>query len=61
MGASVGLVVGSFTSGAIDSLFESGADSLSDLGDAVSDGLSEIGDTLGSVGEGAGEVFDAIF
>lgn len=61
VGAGVGLVVGSFTSGAIDSLFESGADSLTDLGDAVSDGLSEVGDTLGSVGEGAGEVFDAIF
>ncbi|MCY7395220.1 MAG: hypothetical protein LH468_03540 [Nocardioides sp.] len=61
VGAGVGLVVGAFTSGAIDSLFDSGADSLGDWGDAVGDGLGEIGDTAGGLVDGAGDVFDSIF
>jgi hypothetical protein len=61
VGAGVGLVVGAFTSGAIDSLFDSGADTLSDWGGAVTDGVEEIGDTVSGLAEGAGEVFDSIF
>lgn len=61
VGAGVGLVVGAFTSGAIDSLFESGADSLGDWGSAVGDGLGEIGDTASGIVDGVGGVFDSIF
>ncbi len=61
VGAVVGTAVGAFTSGAIDSLFDSGADSLGDWGDAVVDGVEEIGDTVGAIGEGVGDVFDSIF
>ncbi len=61
VGAGVGLVVGAFTSGAIDSLFDSGADTLGDWGGAVGDGLDEIGDTVSGVAEGVGDVFDSIF
>lgn len=61
VGAGVGLVVGAFTSGAVDSLFESGADSLGDWGGAVSDGFGEIGDTAGGIKDGVGDVFDSIF
>ncbi|GEP39264.1 hypothetical protein NPS01_29270 [Nocardioides psychrotolerans] len=61
VGAGVGLVVGAFTSGAVDSLFESGADSLGDWGGAVADGADEIADTVSGLAEGAGEVFDSIF
>ena len=61
VGAVVGTVVGAFTSGAIDSLFDSGADTLGDWGNAVVDGVDEIGETFGSIGEGVGDVFDSIF
>lgn len=61
VGAGVGLVVGAFTSGAVDSLFDSGADTLGDWGGAVADGFEEVGDTVGGVIDGAGEVFDSIF
>lgn len=61
VGAGVGLVVGAFTSGAIDSLFDSGADTLGDWGNAVADGAGEIADTVSGLAEGAGEVFDSIF
>lgn len=68
VGSVVGLAVGAFTSGAVDSLFESGADSLGDWGGAVSDGFGEIGDTAvgiyegaGDLIDGAGDVFDSIF
>ena len=61
VGAVVGTVVGAFTSGAIDSLFDSGADTLGDWGNAVVDGVDEIGETFGSIGEGVGDVFDPIF
>ena len=61
VGAGVGLVVGAFTSGAIDSLFDSGADTLGDWGGAVADGAGEIADTVSGLAEGAGEVFDSIF
>ena len=46
---------------AIDSLFDSGADTLGDWGNAVVDGVDEIGETFGSIGEGVGDVFDSIF
>ena len=61
VGAVVGTIVGAFTSGAVDSLFDSGADTLGDWGNAVVDGFEEIGDTFGSIGEGVGDVFDSIF
>lgn len=61
VGAAVGTVVGVFTSGAIDSLFDSGADSLGDWGGAVVDGLDEVGDTFSAIGDGVGDVFDSIF
>lgn len=61
VGAVVGTVVGAFTSGAIDSLFDSGADTLGDWGNAVVDGVEEVGDTFAAVGEGVGDVFDSIF
>lgn len=61
VGAAVGTVVGAFTSGAVDSLFESGADSLGDWGGAVVDGVEEIGETFSDLGDAAGDVFDSIF
>ncbi len=61
VGAGVGLAIGAFTSGAVDSLFDSGADTLGDWGGAVGDGFEEVGDTVGGVLDGAGEVFDSIF
>ena len=61
VGAAVGTVVGAFTSGAVDSLFDSGADTLGDWGGAVVDGFEEVGDTFGAIGEGVGDVFDSIF
>ena len=59
--AAVGTVVGAFTSGAIDSLFDSGADTLDDWGGAVVDGFEEVGETFSAIGEGVGDVFDSIF
>ena len=61
IGAAVGTVVGAFTSGAIDSLFDSGADTLGDWGGAVVDGVEEVGETFSAIGEGVGDVFDSIF
>lgn len=61
VGAAVGTVVGAFTSGAVDSLFQSGADSLGDWGGAVVDGVEEIGETFSDVGDAVGDVFDSIF
>ena len=61
VGAAVGTVVGAFTSGAIDSLFDSGADTLGDWGGAVVDGFEEVGDTFSAIGDGVGDVFDSIF
>lgn len=61
VGAAVGTVVGAFTSGAIDSLVDSGADTIGDWGGAVVDGFEEVGDTFGAIGEGVGDVFDSIF
>ena len=54
-------MVGAFTSGAVDSLLESGADSLEDWGGAVVDGVEEIGETFSDVGDAVGDVFDSIF
>jgi hypothetical protein len=61
VGAAVGTVVGAFTSGAIDSLWESGADSLGDWGNAAVDGVEEIGDTFSAAGDFAGDVVGSIF
>lgn len=61
VGAAVGTVVGAFTSGAIDSLFTSGADTLGDWGGAVVDGVEEVGETFSAIGDGVGDVFDSIF
>lgn len=61
VGAGVGIVVGAFTSGAIDSLFDSGADTLGDWGSAVGDGFEEVGDQFSAIGEGVGDVFDSVF
>jgi hypothetical protein len=61
VGGLIGVGVGAFTSGAIDSLFDSGADTLGDWGGAVADGFEEVGDTIGGVVDGVGDVFDSIF
>lgn len=60
-GAVVGTVVGTFTSGAVDSLWESGADSMGDVGTAAVDGVKEIGKTAESVGDLAEGAWDALF
>ena len=54
-------VVGVFTYGVVDSLFDSGADMLGDWGRAVADGGDEVVDTIGTVTAGVGDVFDSIF
>jgi uncharacterized protein YukE len=47
VGAVVGTGVGVVTSGAIDSAFENGVDSVGDAGDALADGVSDLGDMVG--------------
>ncbi|MBZ5738298.1 hypothetical protein [Nocardioides mangrovi] len=59
-GAIVGTGVGIITSGAIDSMWENGVDSIGDVGDAVADGWGELTDTVGAVGDLAGDAGDAI-
>lgn len=44
-----------------DSLWESGADSLGDAGNAIMDGLEEVRDTGAAVGDLAKDAWDAIF
>ncbi len=48
-GAAVGTAVGVVTSGAIDSMYEHGVDSVGDVGDAAADGLDDLGDLAGSI------------
>ncbi|MFC5999604.1 hypothetical protein ACFP6A_12860 [Quadrisphaera sp. GCM10027208] len=57
----VGTIVGTFTSGAVDSLWESGADSIGDVGDAIVDGWQEVADTGAAVDDLAEDAWDAIF
>lgn len=61
VGVAVGTVVGAFTSGAIDALWESGMDSLSDAGAAVEGGWNELQETGAAVGSLAEDAWDAIF
>jgi hypothetical protein len=61
VGAVVGTAVGAFTSGAIDSLWDSGLDSLGDAGQAVEDGWNEIKDTGEAVGDLASDAWNAVF
>jgi hypothetical protein len=72
VGAAAGTVVGLITSGAIDSMWENGVDSIGDVGDAIADGWDEmtstfadagsmIGDAAGAVGGGISDAWDAIF
>ena len=51
-GALVGTAVGVVTSGAIDSAYEDGVDSVADVGEAAGDGLDDLVD-LGDAGVGA--------
>ena len=60
VGAVVGTGVGIVTSGAIDSMWENGVDSIGDVGDAVGDGWGELTDTVGAVGDLAGDAGEAI-
>lgn len=67
-GAIVGTVVGSaaglITSGAIDSIWENGVDSIGDVGNAIADGWDEltgtVGDAVDLVGGAAGAVGDTV-
>ncbi|WP_282946800.1 hypothetical protein [Cellulomonas endometrii] len=72
VGAAAGTVVGLITSGAIDSMWENGVDSIGDVGNAIADGWDEmtstftdagsmIGDAAGAVGGGIKDAWDAIF
>lgn len=61
VGAVVGAAIGTFSSGMVDSLFDSGADTLGDWGTAVIDGIDEVSDTIGAVTDGVGDLFDSIF
>ncbi len=57
----VGAVVGSFTSGMIDGLWDSGLDSLSDVGDAIGSGVDEVKDLGNAVGDLASDAWHSIF
>ncbi|MEN1973639.1 hypothetical protein [Cellulomonas olei] len=72
VGTVVGTAAGLITSGAIDSMWENGVDSLGDVGDAIADGWDElagtvgdaadiVGDAAGAVGDGVKDVWDALF
>lgn len=72
VGTVVGTAAGLITSGAIDSMWENGVESLGDVGDAIADGWDEltgtvgdaasiVGDAAGAVGDGVKDVWDAIF
>lgn len=64
VGTVVGTVAGVVTSGAIDSMWENGVESLGDVGDAVVDGWNELTGTVGDardlVGDAAGAVSDTV-
>lgn len=54
-------MVGAFTSGAIGSLLDPGADTPRDWGGAVVDGVEEVGEAFSAIDEGVGDVLDSIF
>jgi hypothetical protein len=67
-----GTAAGLITSGAIDSMWENGVDSIGDVGTAIADGWDEltgtvgdagdvIGDAAGAVGDTVKDAWDAIF
>lgn len=58
VGAAGGILVGIFTSGAVDTLYSEG---LGSVGEAISDGASAVADTGIAIGELATGVFDALF
>ena len=60
-GAIIGAGVGIFTSGMIDSLWESGLDSLDDVGDSVVDGGKEVVDTVKDAGGLVKDGWNAVF
>ncbi|KAA0022474.1 hypothetical protein FOY51_12245 [Antrihabitans cavernicola] len=57
-GAAAGAIAGLFASGAVDSMYQNGFDS---VGGAISDGASAVGDTGKAVGGLAKDAWDAIF
>lgn len=57
-GAAVGVVAGVFTSGAVDSLWENGMDS---VGDAIGDGADAVVDTSKAIGGLAESAWNAVF
>jgi hypothetical protein len=72
VGTVVGTAAGLITSGAIDSMWENGVDSIGDVGTAIADGWDEltgtvgdagdvIGDAAGAVGDTVKDAWDAIF
>lgn len=60
VGTVVGTGVGIVTSGAIDSMYENGVDSIGDVGDAIVDGGEELVDTGEAIVDIGGDVVGAI-
>lgn len=60
VGAVGGAVVGIIASGAVDSMWENGVDSLGDVGTAIGDGWDEMVDTVGDAGEIVGDAAGAV-
>lgn len=60
-GAVIGTGVGVVTSGAIDSMYETGVDSVGDVGHALVEGGKDLGQLGSDVADVGGDVIDAIF
>lgn len=60
-GVIVGTGVGIVTSGAIDSMFEKGVDSIGDVGEAIGDGWNDLTNTAGGLWDAGGDLIDGIF
>lgn len=60
-GVIVGTGVGIVTSGAIDSMFEKGVDSIGDVGEAIGDGWDDLTNTAGGLWDAGGDLIDGIF
>ncbi|WP_309133878.1 hypothetical protein [Cellulomonas sp.] len=60
VGTVVGTTVGLITSGAVDSMWENGVDSLGDVGNAIADGWDEMTSTVGDAGEMIGDAAGAV-
>ncbi len=60
VGTVVGTAAGLITSGAIDSMWENGVDSLGDVGTAIADGWDELAGTVGDAGELVGDAAGAV-